>query len=159
AAGLQAFDNAFHHFAWVGKFVVSVHEQHYIHRRTGQLGIGLVAEDGLDVVGIALFFAAFDDGQHFGLNVHGQDFALFDHWGDAEAEIAGARANVSDYIRWFQVHLLDDFVRQFGLFAVGTFQPSSALVAHHVGDLAAHVKFADAVGVVVGAGFVNRFAR
>jgi hypothetical protein len=49
----------------------------------------------------------------------------------------------------------NDLLRYFGLCTLRAVEPLCAGYTHHLGDLAAHIKFPDAVGMVLGTGFVH----
>ena len=51
--------------------------------------------------------------------------------------------------------MLNDLLWCFGLCTLRAVEPLCAGHAHHLGDLAAHIKFADAVRMVLGARFVH----
>jgi hypothetical protein len=63
---------------------------------------------------------------------------------------------VSYDIGRFELHMLNDLLWCFGLCPLWAFEPLGAGHAHHLGNLAAHIKFADAVRMVLGARFVHR---
>src|SRR5262249_48558660 len=64
-------------------------------------------------------------------------------------------AYVSHHIGRLELHMLDDFVWHFGLITLRALEPTRAFGSHHPRDLAAHIPFADAVGVVLGARCVH----
>jgi hypothetical protein len=45
-------------------------------------------------------------------------------------------------------------IRAFLAFPFGALEPIGGLVAHHLGDLAAEIKFSDAIWIMLRAGFV-----
>ena len=51
--------------------------------------------------------------------------------------------------------MLNDLLWCFGLCTFRAFEPLCTGHAHHLSDLAAHIKFADAIGVVLGARLVH----
>jgi len=108
-----------------------------------------------DIVGFELPFVLFDDGEHCGLDVHSVDRALRYHVADAQGEIAGACTYISHNIGRFELHMLNDLLWCFGLYTLRAFEPLCAGHAHHLGDLAAHIKFSDAIGMVLGTCFVH----
>src|SRR5581483_350867 len=155
-ARVEAADDAFHHFPRVRELVIGVHHQHHVNPVRGQLRIGFSSLHRDHVVRAGFLLPLLDEREHFRLNVHGVNLPPWDERTDAEGEIAGSRADVGDIIRRFELQISDHLTRQFGLFAVGPFEPAGSLMPHDVGDLAAQVKFADAVRVVLRALLINR---
>jgi hypothetical protein len=134
---------------------VGIHQQRDVNRSRRQAWICLRALDRDDIVGFELPFVLFNDGEHFGLDVHSVDGALRHHAADAHSEIAGACSYVSHNISRFELHMLNDLLWCFGLCTLRAFKPLGAGYAHHLSDFAAHIKLANAVGMVLGARFVD----
>jgi len=63
-------------------------------------------------------------------------------------------ADVGDGVAGLEVQRSQQEVRPFLLVPFWPLQPISGLMTHDMGDFAAHVKLADAIGVVLRAGFV-----
>src|SRR5207245_3200244 len=91
-----------------------------------------------------------DEREHFRLNVDGEHVTLGTNTlGDAEGEIATARADVRDHVTGFQFEGVEEFGWLFFLLALRPFEPTRCLMTHDVGDFPAHVEFANAIRVVL----------
>ena len=158
AAGAEGGVDGPHHFPGVGEFVVGIDEEGGVDGVGGKFDAVDGAEVGFDVVEAEFLFALFEEGDHLGLDVDGDDFAFGDERGEAEGVVTGAGADVGDDGVGGEVELGDGARGGFFGFAVVALEPVDGLVAHDVGDLAAHVEFAGAVAAgfargVAGAGF------
>ncbi len=138
--------------------MIDVHEQDQIDAGGRQFRVGQGAQDRLDVFYLLLGLALVDEIQHFLLNVHGEELALVaDALGNAKGVVAAAGAHVGNHVAGFEFQRIQQFRAVFLFLALGTFEPAGGLEAHHLGDLTAHVEFADAVRIVLAARFVARF--
>ena len=79
-----------------------------------------------------------------------------DDFGEPTREVAGAGADISDDIAGPEWQALDQQIGAFLFGALRSFEPISRLVAHDVGDFAAHVELTDAVAAVLLAEHVVR---
>lgn len=79
------------------------------------------------------------------MDIDGDDLSLRDEWGDAEAVVAGASADVGDDGVRCEIQEGYGFGRSFFLFTVVAFEPADARVAHDLRNLAAHEDFTDAI--------------
>ncbi len=112
------------------------------------------AEDGFDVRDLfeaALFFEGLE---HFTLDINGEDFSVSDAAGHHDGDHAGPRADVGNLHAGLQLQGLHEKREAFLFFPLRPFEPGDPLMAHHTGNLAAHVEFANPVGIVLPAGGV-----
>ena len=114
-----------------------------------QLGIGDRSENPLDVGDFSLRHFLGEQVEHFLLDIDGVNEALItDEVRHAPTVVTGASPNVRNPVAGLQFQRLEEQIRFLLGFAFGPFQPVGRLMAHDVGDLAAQVKFADAIRVV-----------
>ena len=114
----------------------------------------------LDVVDAGVFQVALQQVEHLLLDVDAVDCALgADHARDASCEIACAHPNVGHLVAGFELERLDQGLWSFLRLARGALQPTGTEMSHHVGDLAAHVKLANAIAAVAGTISVARIVR
>lgn len=144
-AGAEGFFNRGHHLVGVREFVVGVDEEGGVDRIRGQVDGFDLAEVGGEVFEGKAGFAVFDEGEHFGLDVEGDDFSFGELLGEAEGVVSGARSDVGE---GFVFAKLQEFHGEgwsfFGL-AFVALEPIEGGVAHDVGDFASEVEFSDAV--------------
>src|SRR5262249_20042349 len=120
----------------------------------GQMGITLSALDHFYVGKLPLTGTLAERGDHLVLQLDRQNFACLRR--QAEREVARAGAQIGDDFVAVKFHGLDHFRRLLFAIALGTVEPGNSTRAHHLGDLPSHVELSRTVGIVVGAGFVQR---
>ena len=90
-----------------------------------------------------------EQGDHLGLNIHGQDPSRrADGLSQAAADVACAGANVGHNLTAPKPELADQLVGLFLGNALGPFQPIGRFMAHDLGDLTAHIELANTIRVM-----------
>ncbi len=158
AVGLEGLADFGHDFKGVGELVVDVDEEDEVDGVGGEVGIGFGGLDDLNVGDFVGGGAGAEGCEHFGLDIDGEDFAVRgDFRGDAEGEVSGACSEIGDGLAWLETEGGEELGGVLFLLTGATVEPLDAAGAHDLGDFPAHVEFAGAVGVVVGAGFIGRW--
>ena len=165
AARLHRAANPLHHLVGKIKFVIHIHQQRQVHRRSRKLRVGYASEDRRDVGKAQPGAEVFEQREHLGLNIHGQNSSRqADGLGQAAAEIARACANVGHDLAGAKLELADQLVGLFFCDALRSFQPVGRFMAHDLGDLTALIKLANTIRVmglvkIVAVGFAGDLPR
>ena len=154
---LQRLADRLKHFVGMIEFVIDVHHQDQVQRVALQLRVGDGAKHTFDVRDFPLRHFFGEQVEHFLLDIDGVNEPAFaDRFRHAPTVVAGARADIRHGVARFELQGFEQKFRFLLVFAFRAFQPVRRLMAHDVGDFAAEVKFADAVGVVLLTVFVTR---
>lgn len=134
------------HFGGVGKFVIGIHENGGIDGVGGEIDGFDGAQVRNDICKPMFFGFVFQEAEHLGFDIDGDDLSLGDAGSDTEAVVAGAGADVRDDCMGREVEECDGFGWGFFFFPIGTLQPPDAGMAHDLGDFTTHENFANAIG-------------
>lgn len=138
--------DGFQHFGGVGEFVIGIDEENGVDGVCWELDGIDGAEVGLDIGDLAFGGFGFEVVEHFLLDIDGDDFALGDEWGDAEAVVAGAGTDIGDDGVRCEIEEGDGLGWSFFFFAVTAFEPADSGMSHDLGDFSTHEDFSDAIG-------------
>ena len=144
-AGLEGYVEGGEHLDGVGEFVVGIDHERGVEGVGRELDVIDDSEVGLDVGDLAFGGFGFQEIEHLLLDVHGDDFSARHERRDAERIVAGARADVGDDRFGREIEKGNGTGGGFLHFALVALQPIEPLMAHHMGDLASHENFSDAV--------------
>jgi hypothetical protein len=126
------------HALGLRKLMIDVDHQDEIERAGREFGIGLAAEDGLDVGEFHLGRVGAEAAEHFGLDVFGVDFAGgADAFGQFKGHVAGAGADVGDDHAGLETDGIESGFGIFLGFALIAVQPIGSADAHDGCDFAA----------------------
>lgn len=147
AARLERFADAAQHLLRVGELVVDIDEQGEVERLGRQAGIGFRAEDGFHIGEAFAADAFFQQPDHFGLDVSGEDSAGgTDGVGEELSVVARSGADVSDGLAGLKAQELDGQGGALFDLALGALEPRGAGGAHDGSDDAAADRVAQRLG-------------
>jgi len=146
--------------------MVNIHHQNHVQRFSRQLRIGDGAQHRPHVAYTRSRHFVGENVQHLRLYLLRIDPTGFvcrrvgtDRFCQQPGVIAGARPNIRHDITRFKLEQRDEQVGAFFLLPFRTFQPIGGLMPHYVGNLAAQIKFANTIRVMIRPEFVKRCWR